>query len=159
MKGDLRYTPSDCFETFAFPESMVGLTTAGERYYKHRQQLMQDRQEGLTTVYTRFHNQANDDADISELRQLQIEMDHAVAESYDWKDLDLGHGFHPTKQGVRFTLAEEARRNVLDRLLKLNHERYAAEHAAGKHEKAKKPKKSPKKVTAQVPLDLALDNQ
>ena len=33
----------------------------------------------------------------------------------------LGHGFHDTKQGVRFTISEPARREVLQRLLKLNH--------------------------------------
>ncbi len=54
-------------------------------------------------------------------------MDHAVAASYGWSDLDLNHGFHETKQGVRYTISEAARREVLDRLLALNHERYAQE--------------------------------
>ncbi len=54
-------------------------------------------------------------------------MDNAVAASYGWDDLDLGHGFHETKQGIRFTISESARREVLARLLKLNHERYAEE--------------------------------
>ena len=58
-----------------------------------------------------------------------VEMDNAVAAAYGWTDLDLGHGFHETKQGVRFTISEPARREVLDRLLKLNHERYAEEVA------------------------------
>jgi hypothetical protein len=49
--------------------------------------------------------------------------------------LDLGHGFHETKQGIRFTISEPARREVLARLLKLNHERYAEEVAQGLHEK------------------------
>jgi hypothetical protein len=62
-------------------------------------------------------------------------MDHAVTAAYGWTDLDLGHGFHETKQGVRFTISEPARREVLQRLLKLNHERYAEEVAAGLHEK------------------------
>jgi hypothetical protein len=58
-----------------------------------------------------------------------------VATAYGWTDLDLGHGFHETKQGVRYTIREEARREVLVRLLKLNHERYAEEVAQGLHEK------------------------
>ena len=62
-------------------------------------------------------------------------MDEAVARAYGWDDLDLGHGFHETKQGVRYTISEEARREVLGRLLKLNHERYAEEEAMGLHEK------------------------
>ena len=47
-----------------------------------------------------------------------------------WSDLDLGHGFHQTKQGIRYTISEVARREVLDRLLALNHERYAQEQSA-----------------------------
>src|SRR5207244_2243199 len=63
------------------------------------------------------------------------EMDKAVAAAYDWDDLALGHGFHETKQGLRFTISEPARREVLARLLKLNHERYAEEVAQGLHDK------------------------
>ena len=33
-------------------------------------------------------------------------MDQAVAAAYGWNDLDLGHGFHETKQGVRYTFSE-----------------------------------------------------
>lgn len=65
----------------------------------------------------------------------------AVAAAYGWSDLDLGHGFHATKQGIRYTLSESARREVLDRLLALNHQRYAEELAAGLHEKKSKAKK------------------
>src|SRR5205823_1004475 len=74
-----------------------------------------------------------------------VEMDCAVAAAYGWADLELGHGFHETKQGVRYTLSEAARREVLGRLLKLNHERYAEEVAAGLHDKKSKSKvRSPK---------------
>ena len=69
-------------------------------------------------------------------------MDNAVAAAYGWTDLDLGHGFHETKQGIRFTISEPARREVLGRLLKLNHERYEEEVRQGLHDtksKAKKP--------------------
>ena len=45
------------------------------------------------------------------------------------------HGSHETMQGVRFTISEPARREVLARLLKLNHERYAEEVRQGLHEK------------------------
>src|SRR3954468_17106387 len=67
-------------------------------------------------------------------------MDQAVAAAYGWADLDLGHGFHETKQGVRYTISEPARREVLARLLKLNHERYAEEVAKGLHDKKGKGK-------------------
>ena len=54
-------------------------------------------------------------------------MDQQVATAYGWRDLDLGHDFHQTKQGVRFTISEKARVEILDRLLALNHERFAEE--------------------------------
>jgi hypothetical protein len=63
-------------------------------------------------------------------------MDEAVARAYGWTDLDLGHDFHETKQGLRFTISPAARQEVLDRLLELNHQRYAEEVAEGLHEKA-----------------------
>ena len=92
---------------------------------------------GLTKTYNRFHNPDESAADIQKLRDLHVEMDNAVAAAYGWTDLDLGHGFHETKQGIRFTISESARREVLARLLKLNHERYAEEVAQGLHEKRK----------------------
>jgi hypothetical protein len=62
-------------------------------------------------------------------------MDKAVAAAHGWTDLKLDHGFHETKQGTRFTISESARREVLARLLKLNHERYAEEVKQGLHDK------------------------
>ena len=72
-------------------------------------------------------------------------MDEAVAAAYGWDDLDLDHGFHETKQGIRFTISEEARREVLHRLLKLNHERYEEEVSQGLHDKKKKKTSTPRK--------------
>jgi hypothetical protein len=145
MKGDLRYTPSDCFETFPFPEKMDDLDSIGERYYAHRQSIMQARQEGLTKTYNRFHNPEEHAPDIVALRALHKEMDEAVARAYGWDDLVLAHGFHETKQGLRYTISEEARREVLDRLLLLNHQRHEEEVRAGLFEKGAKGKKGGKK--------------
>jgi hypothetical protein len=137
LKGDLRYTPSDIFETFPFPQSpiLAPLQSIGERYYEHRRQIMLSRQEGLTTTYNRFHKPIENASDIVRLRELHMEMDHAVAAAYGWNDLELGHGLHETAQGVRYTISEPARREVLRRLLELNHERYEEEVKAGLHEK------------------------
>src|SRR6476469_2534183 len=99
---------------------------------------MLTRQEGLTKTYNRFHNPQETSADIAHLRELHREMDGAVAAAYGWSDLDLGHGFHTTKQGVRYTISEPARREVLDRLLALNHQRYAEEVRQGLHDKGKR---------------------
>jgi hypothetical protein len=95
------------------------------------------RQEGLTKIYNRFHNSAEIAADIVEFRRLHREMDQAVAIAYGWQNINLNHGFYETKQGIRFTISEAACREVLDRLLALNHQRYAEEVAAGLHDKKK----------------------
>jgi len=99
-----------------------------------------------TITYNRFHDPNETADDIQKLRELHIEMDREVANAYGWQDLDLEHGFHKTKQGDRFTISETARREVLDRLLELNHQRYAEEVAQGLHEK-KKVKGKGKKAT------------
>src|SRR5262249_27743554 len=130
LRTDAVYTPSDCFDTFPFPPVLVDLEAIGERYHTHRQGLMLARQEGLTATYNRFHDrdqQGGDFKDIEKLRELHAERDSAAAAAYGWSDLDLGHGFHDTKQGLRFTISEAARREVLARLLRLNHDRYADE--------------------------------
>ena len=95
------------------------------------------RNEGLTATYNRFHDPDETAADIVRLRELHVAMDHAVAAAYGWAELSLGHGFHETQQGLRFTIHDDARREVLTRLLALNHERYAEEVKAGLHGKGK----------------------
>ncbi len=143
MRTDAVYTPSDCFETFPFPRDLSSLDDIGARYDAHRRSIMLARQEGLTKTYNRFHKPDETSEDIQTLRNLHVEMDQAVARAYGWNDLDLGHGFHETKQGIRFTVSEPARREILDRLLQLNHERYAEEVKQGLHEKkGKKGKKA-----------------
>jgi hypothetical protein len=129
VRTDPRYVIADCFETFPFPDSLQDLECVGECYDAQRNGIMSARQEGLTPTYNRFHSPHEVSADIATLRQLQVELDNAVASDYGWADLDLGHGFHETKQGIRYTISESARRDVLDRLLALNHERYTQEQA------------------------------
>jgi len=59
MKDDLRYTPSDCFETFPFPENwetLLDVEAVGKEYYGYRAALMVRNGEGLTKTYNRFHD-------------------------------------------------------------------------------------------------------
>lgn len=156
LKTDARYSISQCFETFPFPISTTNLEEIGEKYYTHRQKIMLTHQEGLTKTYNRFHNPDETDADIEELRNLHIEMDNAVAAAYGWEDIELDHDFHETKQGIRFTICENARREILDRLLELNHQRYAEEVKQGLHDKGKKKAKGggKKKVQEEVNNDV-----
>ncbi len=87
---------------------------------------MLTRQEDLTKTYNRFYNPEDTAEDIAPTTKLHIEMDTAVA-AYGWQGLALAHDFYETKQGLCFTISEAARRELLDQLLALNHERYAQE--------------------------------
>jgi hypothetical protein len=136
MKGDLRYTPTDVFETLARPELTGEMREWGERLDRYRREsVMLPRQAGLTATYNLVHDPGCKDADIAELRRIHVAIDHAVRRAYGWDDLALDHGFHETRQGIRYTVGPVVRQEILDRLLELNHERYAAEVAAGLHEK------------------------
>jgi hypothetical protein len=84
LESRLRYAIDDCFQTFPFPLNLSGLDAIGERYYTHRQHIMQTRWEGLTATYNRFHNPNERAPDIQQLRDLHVEMDRAVAAAYGW---------------------------------------------------------------------------
>jgi len=138
IKGDLRYTPSDVFETFPLAEVTAEMRELGGRIDTFRQELMLARQAGLTATYNLVHDQRCVDADIAELREIHRAIDEAVVRAYGWDDLlaaGLDHGFHDTRQGPRYTIGAVVRQEILDRLLELNHERYAAEVKAGLHDK------------------------
>ena len=78
-----------------------------------------------------------------------------------WTDFDLGHGhgFHETRQVIRFTISKPARREVLQRLLKLNHERYAEEVKKVLHHKNTMARKSKKSQPATQMLFGDLNDQ
>lgn len=126
----------------------------GNPFYIFRGDLLARRSVGLTTLHNCFHDRTDNSDEIVRLRALHNELDRAVAVVYGLGDLDLGHGFHPTKQGERYTLSETARRTVLDRLLALNHQRYEEEVKAGLHEKSAKKGKSRNARPSTKELDL-----
>lgn len=101
-----------------------------------RQLIMTSRSQGLTKTYNDFHATTETLAEILELREMHIAVDRAVTAAYGWTDLDLGHDFHETPQGIRFTISPAARQEVLDRLLELNHQRYREEVEQGLHDEA-----------------------
>ena len=148
MKDDLRYNPSDCFETFPFPpgfETNEALEAAGREYYEFRAALMVRNNEGLTKTYNRFHDPQERSPDIQTLRDLHARMDAAVLAAYGWTDLPTACDFildyeedeaeEPTvrkrKKPWRYRWPDEIRDEVLARLLKLNAERAKEEQLEG----------------------------
>lgn len=100
LEDRIRYTPTDCFETFPFPTALLdstandpsheatrqSLEAIGERYHQFRSELMVGNNEGLTSTYNRFHDPAETSSGLLQLRALHQEMDQAVLEAYGWSD-------------------------------------------------------------------------
>ena len=145
MKDDLRYTPSDCFETFPFPDGWNAhpdLERIGADYYHFRSDLMIRHDEGLTKTYNRFHNPDEADPEITRLRDLHSAMDRAVLDAYGWTDIPADCEFlldyeideeewGTRKKPYRYRWPDEVRDEVLARLLELNAERARQEARAG----------------------------
>ena len=141
MKDDLRYTPSDCFETFPFPgrwETDGSLETAGRAYYEYRAALMVEHDEGMTKTYNRFHDIYENNLRITELRELHTSMDRAVLDAYGWTDIATDCEFlldyeidearwGRKKKPYRYRWPDTVRDEVLARLLALNAEQGADE--------------------------------
>jgi hypothetical protein len=133
----------------------------GAELDSYRRSLMLGRQLGLTKLYNLVHDERVTDPEIRRLREIHVEIDEAVTEAYGWSDLTLGHGFHETRQGVRFTIDPAVQIEVLDRLLELNHQRYSEEGPKGASRPRRKPPKQAKNTsqnqTADDSLQPALD--
>jgi hypothetical protein len=138
LEDRLRYTPTDCFETFPFPsEWHVGATfeAAGAAYHDFRADLMVKNDQGLTATYARFHDPEEMDSGIIELRRLHGEMDRVVLDAYGWQDIphetEFLRDFDGEEDGesgpVRLRWPDEVKEEVLARLLELNRLRAAEE--------------------------------
>jgi len=149
MKDDLRYIPSDCFETFPFPvafETLPTLEQAGREYYEYRAALMVRNNQGLTATYNRFHDPNEGDPGIIRLRELHRAMDRAVLDACDWTDIQPtceflldyedeedgeSSGSRRRKKPWRYRWTDEIRDEVLARLLELNRVRAEEEQLSG----------------------------
>ncbi|MDX2549185.1 hypothetical protein PV331_46365, partial [Streptomyces sp. WI04-05B] len=124
MKADLNYSPSDVFETLPRPTYSSGMADAGARLDQLRAEIMAERSLGLTKLYNLVHDPSVGDAEIAAVRDCHRAVDEAVSAAYGWSDLNLEHGFHETRQGVRYTFPMRTLTEILDRLLELNHQRH-----------------------------------
>lgn len=173
MKDDLNYSPSDCFETFPFPdnfETYPEIEAAGKAYYEFRAALMVRNNEGLTKTYNRFHEPNETSPEIKKLRALHAAMDRAVLDAYGWTDLKPTCEFlldydeeadedaedRPAGRGRkkpwRYRWPDELRDTVLARLLELNKQRAEQELLTGQAAEAST-KKSGKRTRKTIASD------
>ncbi|MEU1530161.1 Eco57I restriction-modification methylase domain-containing protein [Streptomyces fagopyri] len=130
MRADIRYTPSDVFETFPRPVHSNRLSEIGSMLNAERQNIMLRRGLGLTKLYHLVNDSNIDgslDADVARLREIHVELDQAVMVAYGWDDVPLDHDFHAYRQVQRWTVSPAARVEILDRLLEENHRRAASQ--------------------------------
>jgi len=137
MKDDLRYTPSDCFETFPLPLSSDLSQKLGESYFDCRAQILQQRNVGLTSLYNDFNDPDCDAPEMMRLRNLHDEMDRRVLDAYGWTHLMPKCEFFPIfddedaeeesgrlrKRKYRYRWSDDIHDEVLALLLDLNHQR------------------------------------
>jgi hypothetical protein len=162
MKDDLRYTPSDCFETFPFPPDWTTsppLQSAGQVYDDHRASLMIRHEQGLTSTYNRFHDPSERNPDLLTLRDLHAALDRAVLDAYGWTDLrptcDFRLDYEEAESGDdtpsrrkkpwRLRWSEAMEDEVLSRLLALNRERSGVNPAPPPEPRPKSARKQPPK--------------
>lgn len=123
LEDRLRYSASDCFETFPFPQPdpravIPPLEAIGERLYEARAAFMRETDQGLTKTYNALKDPACTDERILSLRRLHEEMDRAVLDVYGWTDLPVPP-FCPTTDADRAAL-RTFEDEVIDRLYLLN---------------------------------------
>ncbi|MDF5755556.1 hypothetical protein P3X83_23410 [Spongiactinospora sp. TRM90649] len=160
LRNDTRYTPSDGFETFPQPGRTRRMDRAGRELHEYRSSLMLECELGLTKLYNMVNDPAESAPAIQRIRDLHTEIDEAVQEAYAldeqsepairgyearkakaplpaWSDVVLDHGFHDHGQGMRWTVGPQARLDILDKLLALNHYRHQQESETGTQGTAK----------------------
>ncbi len=164
LEDRLRYAPSDCFDSFSFPqdfETNVTLQRIGQEYYEYRAQLMVALNEGLTDLYNRFHDPDERSGDILHLRTLHDHLDQAVLASYGWADIETHHDFKleyveedddeqsaaPSsnrKKPWRYSWTDPVHDEILIRLLELNKTRAISDKAEErpKNSKGRRKKKN-----------------
>lgn len=126
MRKDPRYTPSDVFETFPRPLETEDLERLGRELNGNRLEVMLRRELGLTDLYNLVNNpdySTGFDADVDHIRDIHRQIDEAVMAAYGWDDVELNHGFYTYRGMTRWSVCDEAREEILDRLLEENHRR------------------------------------
>ena len=98
---------------------------------------MVEHDEGLTTIYNRFHDPYDTDPAIMRLRELHADMDRTVLNAYGWSDVptvceflldhecDENETASRRRKPYRYRWPDAVRDEVLARLLALNQERAA----------------------------------
>jgi hypothetical protein len=136
----LRFNTSDILDTFPFYKKRMN-DELFNYYLKIRNEIQEIHKIGLTDLLNSYHN-PNSKINTDNLKETLIKIDIEILEVYGWQDIALLHDFYevdylPENDRVRYTIHPEARKEVLKRLLELNHKIHEEEVAAGMWDKKK----------------------
>jgi hypothetical protein len=158
MGEGIRYSATDCFAPFPFPELdplaiLPSLERVGARLYVARAELMARRGHGLTKAYDLLADCRCQDPDVAALRAHHDELEHAVLEAYGWQDLTAPCWGGGPDNAVAVRAFEDA---VAGRLFVLNRERATPQRTPTPAGSGVRPRKSrvgpgPKKAAATAP--------
>jgi hypothetical protein len=134
LEDRLRYAPSDCFETFPFPQDdrlsvQSAVTIIGGRLYAARETQMLAAQRGLTSTYNDLKDPLCTGPRIVALRKMHEELDRAVLDAYGWTDVKVPPYCPASDVEMKAVTAFED--EVIDRLFALNAERAKEEELLG----------------------------
>ncbi|MEI9918957.1 MAG: DNA methyltransferase [Bacteroidota bacterium] len=170
----LQYSTSECFENFPIPVLINPnvIEDIASKLENLRTVISSTLHIGLTKTYNLLHLKYLTSVDIEKqskqsrnvcekahldilkLRELHVQIDNAVLEAYGWPDIHLLHDFQevdylPENDRIRYTIHPEARKEILKRLLALNHKIHEEEVKAGLWDK-KKPEKAKKELKKSI---------
>ncbi len=135
FKSDPRYTTTKSFATFPQPSLLPELTEVGAKLNQQRDEMMVTRDIGLRGLYDLVNDANQRSKDAERIRSAHVRLDEAVLAAFrqsnddvDWSDLRLDHDFYDCGGlGIRYTISEQSRNEMLQRLLELNFRRFATE--------------------------------
>lgn len=135
----LRYSAGIAFEGFPFPDksNIDNIKAIASKLNNLRKSITLRQQIGLTELYNLINTRNVSISgsivnDLNQVRELHCELDEAVLTSYGWNDILLKHEFYeidflPENDRIRFSIHPDARKEILKRLLMLNHQSYKKE--------------------------------
>jgi hypothetical protein len=89
MQDRFRFSISDCFDTFPFPEATKELENLGRKLDSLQRKLAIQRDIGLTKLYTLVNTPSCTDDDVVELREVHEQIDKEVVSAYGF-NIELG---------------------------------------------------------------------
>ena len=112
--------PTDCFETFAFPDEPAYATSKpleaiSKRLYETRSTYMIATDQGLTKTYNALTDPTDTDPEVEKLRRLHEQLDRAVPDAYGQTRIEV-----PPYVGATPELLERFQDQVLDFLFTRN---------------------------------------